>query len=168
MNDAHKGHKIIVSTACHASVEATRYVLVLLDTPTANKILFALRWAGPRLLFGMVGTWCAIGPFILISAASGVRTAMLFLLLLLCYAIVFMICFRLRWITLGELVWETGLALCFIILGQLTSEMIGVFSTIKSEMTPFYTFTGFFIAELIKPKDPIKATGEILNALFCK
>ena len=118
----------------------------------------------------MVGTWCAIGPFILISAGSagGVLTAVLFLLLLLCYAIVFMICFRLRWITLARFVSETGLALCFIILGQLMSEMIGVFRTIKSEMTPVYAFTGFFITELIKPKDPIKALGEMLNALFAR
>jgi len=80
------------------------------EPPTANKILFALRWAGPRLLLGMVGTWCAIGPFILISAGSagGVLTAVLFLLLLLCYAIVFMICFHLRWITLGGFVSEPG------------------------------------------------------------
>jgi hypothetical protein len=129
-----------------------------------------MRWAGLRLLLGMVGTWCAIGPFILISAGSagGVLTAVLFLLLLLCYAIVFMTCFRLRWITLGRFVSETGLALCFIILGQLMSEMIGVFRTIKSEMTPVYAFTGFFIAELIKPKDPIKALGEMLNALFAR
>jgi hypothetical protein len=97
------------------------------------------------------------------GSAGGVLTAVLFLLLLLCYAIVFMICFRLRWITLGRFVSETGLALCFIILGQLMSEMIGVFSTIKSEMTPVYAFTGFFIAELIKPKDPIQALGEILT-----
>ena len=118
----------------------------------------------------MVGTWCAIGPFILISAGSagGVLTAVLFLLLLLCYAIVFMICFHLRWITLGRFVSETGLALCFIILGQLMSEMIGVFRTIKSEMTPVYAFTGFFIAELIKSKDPIKALGEMLNVLFAR
>ena len=118
----------------------------------------------------MVGTWCAIGPFILISAGSagGVLTAVLCVLLLLCYAIVFMICFRLRWITLGGFVSETGLALCFIILGQLMSEMTGVFRTIKSELTPVYAFTGFFIAELIKPKNPVKALGEMLNALFAR
>jgi hypothetical protein len=75
----------------------------------------------------MVGTWCAIGPFILISAgsASGALKVMLFLLVLLCYAIVFMICFRLGWITLGRFVSETGLALSFIILGQLVSETMG-------------------------------------------
>ena len=135
-----------------------------------SKILSALRRAGPRLLLGMVGTWCAIGPFILISAgsASGALKAMLFLLVLLCYAIAFMICFRLRWITLGRFVSETRLALCFIILGGLVSEMIGVFMTVKSEMIPVYAFTGFFIAELIKPKDPIKALDKMLNALFRK
>jgi hypothetical protein len=140
------------------------------NKPIASKILFALRWTGPRLLFGMVGTWCAIGPFILISAGSarGILTAVLFLLLLLCYAIAFMICFRLRWITLGRFVSETRLALCFIILGGLVSEMIGVFMTVKSELIPVYAFTGFFIAELIKPKDPIKALGEMFNALFAR
>jgi hypothetical protein len=96
----------------------------------------------------MVGTWCAIGPFILISAgsASGALKAMLFLLVLLCYAVVFLICFRLGWITLGRFVSETGLALSFIILGQLVSETMGVFMTVKGEMTPVYAFTGFFIA----------------------
>ena len=45
---------------------------------------------------------------------------------------------------------------------------MGVFRTIKSELTPFYAFTGFLIAELIKPKDPIKALDKMLNALFRK
>jgi hypothetical protein len=130
-----------------------------------SKIIFALTWTGPRLLLGLVGTWCAIGPFILISAgsASGALKAMLFLLVLLCYAVVFLICFRLGWITLGRFVSETGLALSFIILGQLVSETMGVFMTVKGEMTPVYAFTGFFIAELIKPKDLVKALGEMLN-----
>jgi hypothetical protein len=69
----------------------------------------------------------------------------------------------LGWITLGRFVSETGLALSFIILGQLVSETMGVFMTVKGEMTPVYAFTGFFIAELIKPKDLVKALGEMLN-----
>jgi len=35
-------------------------------------------------------------------------------------------------------------------------------------VTPVYAFTGFFIAELIKPKDLVKALGEMLNALYRK
>jgi hypothetical protein len=118
----------------------------------------------------MVGTWCAIGPFILISAgsASGLLRALLFLLVLLCYAVVFLICFRLGWITLGGFVSETGLALSFIILGQLVSEAMGVFLTVKGELTLVYAFTGFFTAELIKPRNPIKALGEMLNPLLRK
>jgi hypothetical protein len=49
-----------------------------------------------------------------------------------------MIYFRWRWITLGGVVSEIGLALGFIILGELVSEAMGVFMTVKGEMTPVY------------------------------
>jgi hypothetical protein len=139
--------------------------------PIAIKILFALKSTWRRSLRGMVGAWCAIGPFILLlstGSAGGILTAVLFLLLLLCYAIVFMICFPWRWITLRELVSETGLALCFIIIGELVGEMMGTFATIKGEIALICAFTGFLIAELMKPKDPISALHEMFSALFRK
>jgi hypothetical protein len=138
--------------------------------PVASKILFALKSTWPRLLLGLLGAWCVIGPFILLVStglAGGIRTAVFFLLLLLCYAIVFMICYHWRWITLTELVSETGLTLCFIIIGEVVGEMIGAFK-IKGEMALIGAFTGFFIAELMKPKDPIKALDEMFSALFHK
>jgi hypothetical protein len=138
--------------------------------PISSKILFALKSTWPRLLLGLLGAWCVIGPFILLVStglAGGIRTAVFFLLLLLCYAIVFMICYHWRWITLTELVSETGLTLCFIIIGEVVGEMIGAFK-IKGEMALIGAFTGFFIAELMKPKDPIKALDEMFSALFHK
>jgi membrane associated rhomboid family serine protease len=138
--------------------------------PVASKILFALKSTGPRLLLGLLGAWCVIGPFILLVSsglAGGIITAVFFVLLLLGYAIVFMICYRWRWITLTELVSETGLALCFIIIGEVVGEMIGDFK-IKGEMALIGAFTGFLIAELMKPKDPRKALDKMFSALFRK
>ena len=138
--------------------------------PISNKILFALTSTWPRLLLGLLGSWCVIGPFILLVSsglAGGIRTAVFFLLLLLCYAIVFMICYRWRWITLTGLVSETGLALCFIIIGEVVGEMIGAFK-IKGEMALIGAFTGFLIAELLKPNDPIKALDKMFSAGFRK
>jgi len=99
--------------------------------------------------------------------AGGVRTAVFFLLLLVCYAIVFMVCYRWRWLTLTELVSETALALCFIIIGEVVGEMIGAFK-IKGEMAFIGAFTGFLIAELMKPKASIKALDKMFGALFRK
>ena len=138
------------------------------STPIGSKIIFALKRAWPRFLWGVLGTWCAIGPIVLLlrsELASGIVTAVLLLLLLLCCAGVFMIWFRSRWTTLRELISETGRVLCFIIIGELGSEMTGVFKTIKVEMALVYAFTGFFIVELTKPKAPIKALGEMFSAL---
>jgi len=99
--------------------------------------------------------------------AGGIRTAVFFLLLLFCYAIVFMICYRWRWITLTGLVSETGLTLCFIIIGEVVGEMIGDFK-IKGEMALIGAFTGFLIAELMNPKDSSKALDKMFGALFRK
>jgi hypothetical protein len=146
-------------------------MLAYWSKPIASKILFALKSTWRRSLLGMVGAWCAIGPFIVLlstGSAGGILTAVLFLLLLFCYAIVFMICFRWRWITLTELVSETGLALCFIIIGELVGEMMGAFATIKGEIALICAFTGFLLAELLKPKNPIKALSEMFSALFRK
>ena len=136
----------------------------------ASKILRALKSTGPRLLLGLLGTWCAIGPFILLVStglAGWITTAVFFFLLLLCYALVFMICYRWRWITLRGFISETGLALCFIIIGELVGEMLGAFK-IKGEMVLIGAFTGFLIAELIKPKDPIKPLDKMFSGLFRK
>lgn len=138
--------------------------------PISSKILFALKSIWPRLLLGLLGAWCAIGPIILLVSNGfdgEIRTAVFFSLLLFCYAIVFMICYRWRWITLTGLVSETGLALCFIIIGEVVGEMIGAFK-IKGEMALIGAFTGFFIAELMKPKNPIKALDKMFSALFRK
>ena len=121
-------------------------------------------------MLGLLGAWCALGPFMLLVStglAGGIRTAMFFLLLLLCYALVFMICYRWRWITLTGLVSETGLALCFIIIGEVVGEMIGAFK-IKGEMALIGAFTAFLIAELIRPKDPVKALDKLSSTLFHK
>ena len=76
-----------------------------------------------------------------------------------------MICYRWRWITLTGLVSETGLALCFIIIGEVVGEMIGAFK-IKGEMALIGAFTGFLIAELMKPKDPVKPLDKMFSILF--
>src|SRR6266566_3430379 len=138
--------------------------------PISNKIVFALNSTWPRLLLGLLGAWCVIGPLLLLVSsglAGGIKTTVFFLLLLLCYAIVFMICYRWKWITLTGLVSETGLTLCFIIIGEVVGEMIGDFK-IKGEMALIGAFTGFLIAELIKPKDPVKALDKMSSTLFHK
>ena len=138
--------------------------------PISNKILFALNSTWPRFLLGLLGSWCVIGPLILLVSsglAGGIITVVFFFLLLLCYAIVFMICYRWRWITLTGLVSETALALCFIIIGEVVGEMIGAFK-IKGEMALIGAFTGFLIAELMNPKAPIKALDKMFSALFRK
>ena len=135
-----------------------------------SKILFALKSTWPRLLLGLLGSWCVIGPLILLVSsglAGGIITVVFFFLLLLCYAIVFMICYRWRWITLTGLVSETALALCFIIIGEVVGEMIGAFK-IKGEMALIGAFTGFLIAELMNPKDSSKALDKMFGALFSK
>ena len=65
------------------------------------------------------------------------------------------------------LVSEAGLALCFIIIGEVVGEMIGAFK-IKGEMALIGAFTGFLVAELLKPNDPIKALDKMFGALFRK
>src|SRR6266404_2527419 len=138
--------------------------------PNSSKILFALKSTWPRLMLGLLGSWCVIGPLILLVSsglAGGIKTTVFFLLLLLCYALVFMICHHWKWITLTGLVSETGLTLCFIIIGEVVGEMIGDFK-IKGEMALIGAFTGFLIAELMNPKDSSKALDKMFGALFRK
>jgi len=126
-----------------------------------TKLLDSLRLAFRRFLLGAVGIGCSVGPIILlIGSGSRGLTAVLVLLLLLCYAVVFVICLRAKWDTLKRLVSETTLAMCFMIIGLLTNEMTGIFIAIKDKLVIVYAFVGFFIAELIKPKAPIKALDE--------
>ena len=125
------------------------------------KLFYSLRLAFPRFLLGAVGIGCSVGPIILlIGSGSRGLMAVLVLLLLLCYAVVFVICLRAKWDTLKRLVSETTLAMCFMIIGLLTNEMTGIFIAIKDKLVIVYAFVGFFIAELIKPKAPIKALDE--------
>ena len=126
-----------------------------------TKLFYSLRLAFPRFLLGAVGIGCSVGPIILlIGSGSRGLMAVLVLLLLLCYAVVFVICLRAKWDTLKRLVSETTLAMCFMIIGLLTNEMTGIFIAIKDKLVIVYAFVGFFIAELIKPKAPIKALDE--------
>ena len=139
--------------------------------PITNKIIDALKRALQRFLWGILGTWCAIGPLVLLlrSGSGGwIQTTVLVLLLIFCYAVVVQIYLRSRLTRFRELVSETGLALCFIIIGELGSEMAGIFAPIKDAMAVAYVFAGFFIAELIKPKTPFKALGKMFSELLRK
>jgi len=123
-----------------------------------TKLLDSLRLAFHRFLLGAVGIGCSVGPIILLIGSGGRGlTAVLVLLLLLCYAVVFFICLRAKWDTLKRLVSETTLAMCFMIIGLLTNEMTGIFIATKDKLVIVYALVGFLIAELIKPKASIRA-----------
>ncbi|MGE5216258.1 MAG: hypothetical protein ACM3SP_04540 [Chloroflexota bacterium] len=137
----------------------------------SSKIIHALIRAWPRFLWGILGTWGAIGPIVLLlrsGSAGWILTTLLVFLLLFCYAVVLQMYLRSGLTQFRELVSNTGLALCFIIVGGLGNETVGVFESIKVEIAAVYVFTGFFIAELIKPKTPFKALGKMFGELFRK
>lgn len=120
-----------------------------------TKLFDSLRSAFPRFLLGAIGIWCILGPILLLNAsgAAGLGlTAVLVVLLVLCYAVVIVIGLRAKWDALKDLVSETTFAMCFIIIGLLTNEITGVFIAIKHKLVIVYAFVGFFIAELIKTK----------------
>jgi hypothetical protein len=124
-----------------------------------KKLLDSLRLAVPRFLLGTVGMWCTLGPIMLLhgsGSASQGHTTLLVLLLILCYAVVLIICLRAKWDALKELVSETTLALCFMIIGLLVNEITGIFIAVKHKLVIVYAFVGFLIAEVIKPKVLIK------------
>ena len=128
------------------------------------KLRDALRWAVPRFLVGTLGVWCGFGPFVVIKASESAGwgiTALLSLLLLVCYAVIFVLCLRAKWDALKELVAETRLALGFMIVGLLLNEITGIFVTIKHKLVFLYAFIGFLIAEIIKAK----YSSSILNRL---
>lgn len=117
-----------------------------------GKFRDALRRAAPRFLAGMLGVWCCGGPFVVLKVSQSATwelTALLGLLLLVCYGIVALLCLRARWDALKELVAETRLALCFMIAGLLLNEMTGFFMAIKHRLVLLYAFVGFLIAELV-------------------
>jgi len=74
------------------------------------------------------------------------------------------ICLRGEWETLKKVILETTLALCFIIVGLLIQEITGIFLAIKDEIAIVYVFVGFFIAELVRPKAPMKALRALLTS----
>ena len=134
-----------------------------------TKLVDSLRLAFRRFLWGALGLWSTMGPIVLWSSSGSANwglTAVLIILLLLCYAVVLRICLRANWAALKKIVSETKVAFCFIIIGLLVNEMTGVFLSIKQEMTILYAFIGFFIAEFIKPKAPLKALRDLLASRF--
>jgi hypothetical protein len=73
---------------------------------------------------------------------------------------VFVICLRAKWDALKELVSETALAMCFMIIGLLINEITGIFIAVKHKLMILYAFAGFFIAELISPNGRSNAFDE--------
>ena len=47
--------------------------------------------------------------------------------------------------------------MCFMIVGLLIQELTVIFVAIKHDLAIVYVFIGFFIAELVKLKAPLKA-----------
>ena len=134
-----------------------------------SKVLDSVRLAFPRFLWGILGTWFVIGPFILLTG-SGYESwgiaLLLLLLVVLCYFVVLVICLRRKWESLKKLVSETGLALCFIIIGLVIQEMTGTFLEIKDEIAIVYALIGFLIAELVTPNGPMKALRALLTSVI--
>ena len=131
-----------------------------------SKLIYSLRVSARRLLFGLLGTWCSIGPIILLlSSAQLGLTAILFFLLLICYAITIYLWSSRGSHALKEVITETKWAMCFIIIGLVISELTGLFTRMKLQMSIVYAFIGFFIVEFTKPRVPLKAIGELLASL---
>ncbi|HVO95434.1 MAG TPA: hypothetical protein VMT22_21435, partial [Terriglobales bacterium] len=128
------------------------------------KIFESLRLAFFRALSGAVGIWCILGPIVLLNASGFISwelATVLGFLLILCYSVVLVICVRAKWDALKELVSETTLAMCFMIVGLLANEITGIFIAIKDKLVIVYAFVGFLIAELIKPT----ALGNLLGGI---
>jgi hypothetical protein len=112
-----------------------------------TKLIASFKLAGRRFLWGILGTWCGIGPIILL-ASSGHWLLKLALLLLLVagYAYVFHIWSRLGLAPIKQMILEARSAICFMIIGLLLSEITGVFTQLKLELSVLYAFIGFFVA----------------------
>ena len=128
-----------------------------------TKLFDSLKLAFPRFLFGAVGIGCCLGPIVLLNASGSANlglTAVLVVLLLLCYAVVVVICLRANWAALRGLVSDTMFAMGFMIIGLLINEITGIFIGIKHELVIVYAFVGFLITELIKPNPHLKVLDE--------
>ena len=133
------------------------------------RIFSALKGVLPRTFLGLVGTWITLGPIALLFGSQSAPWTLMtvsVLSLVLCYTGVIFACIRFRWPTLRELISETGWAMCFIVIGELASEMTGVFNTHKFKMAPVYAVMGYFIAELVKPNVPLEVLGKKLEEWF--
>lgn len=113
--------------------------------PMNAKLIASLNLVTPRFLWGIFGTWCGIGPFLLLWS-SGYWRLTLSLLLLAAYGYVFRICSRDGLAPIKKMMIETRSAMCFMIIGLLLSELTGVFTQLKLELSPLYAFIGFFLA----------------------
>jgi hypothetical protein len=80
-----------------------------------GKVLASFRLAFPRFLSGILGTWCCVGPILLLNGSESASWELWagLLLLLLCYVVVIVIWLRAKWDALTKLISETTLALCF-------------------------------------------------------
>ena len=56
--------------------------------------------------------------------------------------------------------------MCFMIVGLLIQELTVIFVAIKHDLAIAYVLIGFFIAELVKPKAPLKALGALFTSVI--
>jgi len=139
------------------------------QTPSANNLVSALKQAFPRFLLGLAGSWCALGTIFLLFgfwSISWIITSISILSILLCYAGVYLTCVHLRWTPWKVLFLESGWAMSFIIIGELASDMMEFSETLRIVMVPVYTYTGFFLAELMKLNAHFTGTGQRLSQRF--
>jgi len=96
------------------------------------------------------------------SSGQWELTVTLTVLLLSCYGIAIHVWLRRGSRSLKEVITETKWAMCFIIIGLVITEMTGVFTRMKLEMSIVYAFIGFLIAEFVKPRTPVKRVVAML------
>jgi hypothetical protein len=127
------------------------------------KFIATLRSSAPRFLCGLLGAWCCIGPIILVmGAGQWALKLILLVILVVCYGYVFHLWSRRGAAPVKKMMTETKWAICFMIIGLLLSEMTGVFTRLKLEMSALYMFIGFFLAEFIRSSTSMKSAGEML------
>jgi hypothetical protein len=110
-----------------------------------TRLIASLSLATGRFLWGILGAWCGIGPFLLLWS-TGYWRLTLSLLLLAAYSYVFRICSLEGLAAIKKMMIEARSAMCFMIIGLLLSELTGVFTQLKLELSPLYAFIGFFVA----------------------
>ncbi|HXG50974.1 MAG TPA: hypothetical protein VNN77_06140 [candidate division Zixibacteria bacterium] len=118
-------------------------------------LLVVLRPASRRFLLGALGTWCVLGPVVVLYGTGSAEAWLIGiaeLALVACYAAVLVLCLRARWDALKAIVAETRLAMCSMIVGLLVNEITGLFVAVKYKLAVVYAFAGFVIAELVRPK----------------